>query len=193
MCRVLRVSRSGFYAWQVRSPSERALSDLVLAGRIALIHAVSDSTYGVPRIHLELRDDGILVSRRRVARLMREGSLEGVSRRRSRRGTTVQSAERAAAPDLVGRRFGAVTGPDQVWWSDITYVPTWQGWLYLAVVVDAWSRRIVGWSMRDDLSAQLVVDAVGMTGLNAVWSSPEALPTRQEILAPATWVSSVHG
>src|SRR5215210_1216959 len=161
MCRVLRVSRSGFYAWHVRSPSDRLLSDRVLAGRIASIHAASDSTYGMPRVHAELRDDGILVSRRRVARLMREQGLEGVSRRRGPRATTVQSAERAAAPDLVRRRFGAVSGPDQIWWSDITYVPTWQGWLYLAIVVDAWSRRIVGWSMRDDLSARLVVDAVG--------------------------------
>jgi putative transposase len=161
MCRVLRVSRSGFYAWQVRGVSERAASDLVLAAKIAAIHAESDGTYGTPRVHAELRAHGILVSRRRVARLMAEQGLEGVSRRKRRRSTTTAS-DRPAAPDLVERRFHAATGPDQVWFADITYVPTWEGWLYVALVVDAWSRRIVGWSMREGLEAELVVDALGM-------------------------------
>jgi putative transposase len=162
MCRALRVSRSGFYAWQARGISERAASDIVLAARIAAIHAESDATYGTPRVHAELRANGVRVSRRRVARLMAEQGLEGVSRRRRRRSTTTP-ADRPCAPDLVGRRFDSATGPDRVWFADITYVPTWEGWLYVALVVDAWSRRIVGWSMREGLEAELVVDALGMT------------------------------
>jgi putative transposase len=161
MCRVLRVSRSGFYAWQARGVSERAASDLVLAARIAAIHSESDGTYGTPRVHAELRANGICVSRRRVARLMAEQGLEGVSRRKRRRSTTTPS-DRPAAPDLIERRFGAATRPDQVWFADITYVPTWEGWLYVSLVVDAFSRRIVGWSMREGLEAELVVDALGM-------------------------------
>lgn len=161
MCRALRVSRSGFYAWCSRGICERAASDLVLAAKVAAIHADSDATYGAPRVHAELRAQGIFVSRRRVARLMAEQGLEGVSRRRRRRSTTILS-DRPCAPDLVERRFGAATGPNQVWFADITYVPTWEGWLYVALVVDAWSRRIVGWSMREGLEAELVVDALGM-------------------------------
>jgi putative transposase len=161
MCRALRVSRSGYYAWLARGISQRAASDLVLAARIAAIHAESDATYGTPRVHAELAAQGISVSRRRVARLMAEQGLEGVSRRKRRRSTTV-ATDRPAAPDLVERRFDAATGPDQVWFADITYVPTWEGWLYVALVVDAFSRRIVGWSMREGLQAELVVDALGM-------------------------------
>jgi putative transposase len=164
MCRVLRVSRSGYYAWRRREPCPRRQSDRALAARIAHIHAESDGTYGTPRIHAELADHGVQVSRRRVARLMREQGLEGVSRRR-RRSITKPGGERPAAPDLVGRRFQSATGPNQVWWADITYVPTWQGFLYVALVVDAWSRRIVGWSMRDRAEAALVVDALGMATL----------------------------
>jgi putative transposase len=161
LCRVLRVSRSGLYAWRSRGISQRAASDLVLAARIAAIHADSDGTYGTPRVHAELAASGIRVSRRRVARLMAEQGLEGVSRRKRRRCTTTPT-DRPAAPDLVERRFDAATGPDQVWFADITYVPTWEGWLYVALVVDAFSRRIVGWSMREGLEAALVVDALGM-------------------------------
>lgn len=161
LCGVLRISRSGYYAWQRRGASERSAQDVVLAARISAIHSESDGTYGVPRVHAELRDQGIRISRRRVARLMRELGLEGVSRRK-RRSTTTRG-ERPSAPDLIERRFfDHATGPDQVWYADITYVPTWQGWLYVALVVDAWSRRIVGWSMRDTLEAGLVVDALGM-------------------------------
>jgi len=161
LCRALRVSRSGFYAWQARGISERATSDLVLAARVAAIHAESDGTYGVPRVHAELRAQGQRVSRRRVARLMREQGLEGVSRRRRRRSLTTPST-RPAAPDLVGRRFSQTSRPDELWFADITYVPTWEGFLYVALVVDAFSRRIVGWSMREGLEAELVVDALGM-------------------------------
>ncbi len=128
------------------------------------IHAASDGTYGVPRVHAELAAQGVHTSRRRVARLMAEQGLEGVSRRKRRHSTTTPST-RPAAPDLVLRRFSAASGPNQVWFADITYVPTWEGWLYVALVVDAWSRRIVGWAMREGLEAALVVDALGMATL----------------------------
>lgn len=160
LCRVLRVSRSGFYAWMDREPSARRVADEGLAREVARIHAGSRGTYGAPRIHADLKEAGTRVSRRRVARLMRELGIEGVSRRRRRR-TTIPDQSRPPAPDLIGRDFRA-TGPDQKWFADLTYVPTWEGYLYLAVVMDAWSRRIVGWAMRDDMRAELVVDALGM-------------------------------
>ena len=161
LCRVLRVSRSGYYAWASRGLSDHAASDIALAAQITAIHTESDGTYGTPRISRELRAMDIRVSRRRVGRLMRELGLEGVSRRRRRRSTTT-SVPRPAAPDLVERRFGDVTGPNQLWFADITYVTTWEGFLYVAIVLDAFSRRMIGWSMRDNLEAELVVDALGM-------------------------------
>ena len=159
---MLGVSRAGFYAWQKRPPSQRARSDAALSVHIRAIHAGTDGIYGAPRIHAELADEhGVHVGRKRVARLMRAAGLEGVSRRRFRVGTTTPGGEAPAAPDLVQRDFAA-TRPDELWFADITYVPTWQGWLYLAAVVDACSRYCVGWSMRDDLRADLVYDALGM-------------------------------
>ena len=160
LCRVLRVSRSGFYAWQSRPPAPRLLRDQELARKIAVVHTDSRRTYGSPRVHAELQEAGVRVSRRRIARLMRELGIEGVSRRRRRR-TTIPDPARPPAPDLVERDFTAAA-PDQKWFADLTYVPTWEGFLYLAVVMDAFSRRIVGWSMRDDMKAELVVDALGM-------------------------------
>jgi len=162
LARVLGVSRAGFYAWQRRPHSERARSDEALTRRIAAIHAETDGVYGAPRVHAELADEhGMHVGRKRVARLMRAAGLEGVSRRRFRVGTTTPGGEAPAAPDLVQRDFAA-TRPNELWFADITYVPTWQGWLYLAAVVDACSRYCVGWAMRDDLKADLVYDALGM-------------------------------
>ena len=162
LARVLGVSRAGFYAWQKRPPSERALTDATLTERISKIHDETDGIYGAPRIQAELADEhGVRVGRKRVARLMRAAGLEGVSRRRYRVGTTSPGGEAPAAPDLVQRDFSA-DEPNQLWFADITYVPTWQGWLYLAAVVDACSRYCVGWSMRDDLKADLVYDALGM-------------------------------
>ena len=162
LTRVLGVSRAGFYAWSKRPPSQRARTDAALTKRIAEIHAGTDGIYGAPRIHAELADEhGIRVGRKRVARLMRRAGIEGVSRRRFRVGTTTPGGEATAAPDLVGRDFTAER-PNQLWFADIAYVPTWQGWLYLAAVVDACSRYCVGWSMRDDLQAELVYDALGM-------------------------------
>jgi putative transposase len=145
MCRVLDVSTSGYYAWRKRKPSKRALEDRELLEKIRYFHKKSRGTYGAPRIHRDLIEDGISVSRKRVARLMREAGLEGISRRKKVR-TTVSSKGAQAAPDLVERNFTA-DAPDRLWVSDITYVRTSVGFLYLAVVLDAFSRRIVGWAM----------------------------------------------
>src|SRR4051794_20619131 len=123
MSRLLRVSRSGYYAWRRREPSPRRVSDLALAAQIAEIHDQSDKTYGTPRIYMELCEVGVRVSRRRVARLLRELGRQGVSRRHRRRSTTRPGGALPAAADLVERRFTAASAPNQVWWADITYVP----------------------------------------------------------------------
>jgi putative transposase len=163
LCGVLGVTKAGYYAWRNREPSRRALEDERLNGLICRIFEQSEQTYGAPRIHAELADDyGLRVGKKRVARLMRQLGIEGVSRRGKRRyKTTIPAKEAPAAPDLVRRSFQAA-GPNRLWVADITYVATWEGYLFLACVIDAWSRRIVGWSMRDDLKADLVVDALGM-------------------------------
>jgi putative transposase len=161
LARLLGVSRAGYYAWAGRPPSRRAPADAALARRIEQIHEATDGIYGAPRIHAELADvHAIRVGRKRVARLLRQAGLAGVSKRRSFC-TTTPGGEAPAAPDLVARKFSAKR-PNELWFADITYVPTWQGWLYLAAVVDACSRYCVGWSMRDDLCADLVYDALGM-------------------------------
>jgi putative transposase len=160
MCRVLGVSRSGFHAWERRPPSDRALADAWLAGRIAVIHRESRGTYGARRVHAALRQQTIAVGRKRVERLMRTRRLSGtVPRKRAR--TTIRVPGVRPASDLVGRDF-APSAPNQLWVADIKYIPTTAGWLYLAAVVDCFSRRVVGWSMRDDLRAELVVDALEM-------------------------------
>jgi putative transposase len=163
LCGVLGVTRAGYYAWRQRKLCKRSLEDERLSALIAGIFEQSEQTYGVPRIHAELADDhGVRVGRKRVARLMRRLGIEGVSRRGKRRyKTTIPATEAPSAPDLVRRSFQA-SGPNRLWVADITYVATWEGYLFLACVIDAWSRRIVGWSMRDDLKAELVVDALGM-------------------------------
>ena len=162
LCSVLGVTRAGFYAWRQRGPSRRALGDAELAALIGRVFVESLETYGAPRVHAELREThGVRVGRKRVARLMRQLELEGISRRGKRRRTTIPDPAAAPAPDLVGRRFTAAR-PNELWLADITYLPTREGWLFLALVLDAFSRRIVGWSMRDDLKAELVVDALGM-------------------------------
>lgn len=160
MARSLGVSRSGYYAHAGRKPCARDRSDAELTKRIAAIHATSKGTYGAPRIHAELADDGIAVGRKRVERLMRVAGLQGVSRRRFVT-TTVRNDRVRPAKDLVDRNFYA-DAPNVLWVADITYVPSWAGFLYLAVVLDAFSRRIVGWAMGHDLKAQLVVDAMNM-------------------------------
>ena len=161
MCRVLGVSRSGFYAWLQRPPSQRARRDAELSRRIQEIHAESRGTYGSPRIHAELvQGDQEHVSRKRVARLMRDQDLEGVTRRRRRR-TTIRDDSSQPAPDLLQRDFSAL-GPNRVWVADITYIPTDRGFLYLAVVLDAWSRRVVGWHMARHLKTEIVLSALSM-------------------------------
>lgn len=161
MCRVLGVSTSGYYAWRSRPACPRSLADAVLTCTITTIHRGSRGTYGAPRIAAELRDDyRIFCSKKRVARLMVKAGIQGVHRRR-RVKTTRPEKTAAPAPDLLERNFGAIE-PDQKWVADITYVPTWSGFLYLAVVLDCFSRRVVGWCMRDDLSTQLVLDALEM-------------------------------
>jgi putative transposase len=160
MCRLLGVSTSGYYAWQDRPPSARSAADAVLLEHIREAHAQSYGTYGAPRLHAELAAKGILVGRKRVARLMRAAGLAGVSRRKGPRTTRRREGARPA-PDLVERNFTAER-PDQLWVADITYVPTWAGFLYLAVVLDAFSRRVVGWAMATHLRTQLVLDALEM-------------------------------
>jgi len=162
MCRILGVSPSGYYAWVKRPTSARALMDIALTAEIRAAHAASKGTYGAPRLQVDLVEAGIRVSRKRVARLMRNAGLVGVSRRKS---TVKIVRDRARqAPDLVDRDFTA-DQPNKLWVADITYIPTWAGFLYLAVVLDAFSRRIVGWSMATTLHMQVVLDALNM----ALW------------------------
>jgi putative transposase len=164
LCRLLRVSRSGFYAWARRPPSARVLSDEVLTEQIREFHTASRSTYGAPRINDDLRDAGVFVGTKRVARLMRAAGLQGVHRR-SWRHATRQNPAGIPAADLLDRDFTA-DAPDQKWVADVTYVPTVAGWLYLAIVLDVFSRRIVGWSIDTHRKTQLVCDAVRMAILN---------------------------
>jgi putative transposase len=160
MGRLLGVSPSGYYAWHRRSPSVRAMADAALSGRIRAIHEHSRGTYGSPRVRAELAAEGQAASRKRVARLMQDAGLAGISRRR-RFATTTRDRQARPAPDLVDRNFAA-SGRDQLWVADITYIPTWSGFLYLAVVLDAWSRRVVGWAMATHLRTELVLEALNM-------------------------------
>jgi putative transposase len=163
MCRVLGVSSSGYYAWRRRAPCARSCADQALTERIEAIHERSRGTYGVPRVHAELGALGVRVGRKRVARLMRGAGLAGVSRRKSVR-TTQRRQDARPTPDLVDRNFTA-EAPDRLWVADITYVPTWAGFLYLAVALDAFSRRVVGWAMALHLRTELVLGALDM----ALW------------------------
>ncbi len=161
MCRLLGVSRSGFYAWVQRPMSQRQRRDLELTGTICAIHRRSRETYGAPSIHAELADDyGIHIGRKRVARLMRQNGLRGATLRKYV--VTTQSDPEAEKPiDLVERRFFA-DAPDQLWVADMTYVPTWSGWLYLAMVLDVYSRKVVGWAMDTNMRTELILDALQM-------------------------------
>ena len=159
-CRVLGVSPSGYYAWLSRPRSARCVIDEALLERIRAIHRESRGTYGAPRIHAELVDEGWRIGRKRVARLMREAGLFGVSRRKWI-STTQRRPDARPAPDLVARDFTA-DRPDQLYVADITYVPTWAGFLFLAVVLDACTRRVVGWAMANHLRTEIVLDALNM-------------------------------
>jgi putative transposase len=163
LCRALGVSPSGYYAWRDRPPSAREVRNQRLLERMREIHTFSRQTYGRPRIYAELRDEGWRVNHKRVGRLMALEGLQGASRRKKWR-TTKRDKDARPAPDLVDRNFAA-DRPDQLWVADITYVPTWSGFLYLAVVVDACSRRVVGWSMESHLRTTLVLQALNM----ALW------------------------
>jgi putative transposase len=163
LCSTLGVSRAGYYAWKQRPASARQRRDGELTAQIGQIHAESQGTYGWPRIHAELRHRGVRVSRKRVARLMRASGLSGLVRRRKGK-TTIRVPGVATAPDLVRRDF-APSAPNRLWVADLTEIATWEGKLYLAVVVDAFSRRCVGWAMADHMRAELVVEALEM----AIW------------------------
>jgi putative transposase len=169
MSRVLGVSRSGYHDWSVREPAVRTVENEALTARIKEIHAMSDEIYGAPKIHAELRDAELIehdprwarAGKNRVARLMRASGIRGVSRRRSFTVTTERNKKDRPAPDLVKRAFVA-DRPNQLWVADITYVPTWAGFVYLAVVIDAWSRRVVGWQIGEQMTADLVINALNM-------------------------------
>src|ERR1700722_713485 len=161
MARVLKVSASGYYAWRSRPVSARATADAGLTRHIRTIHAGSHATYGAPRVHAELKADGLSVGRKRIARLMRVAGIAGVSRRRSAPITTRPAANHHPASDLVRRNFMAER-PNELWVAQIPFPPTLGGFLYLAVVLDAWSRRIVGWAFSADLKTRVVLDALDM-------------------------------
>jgi transposase InsO family protein len=160
-CELLEVSRSAFYDWHGHCPSARMLDDEILGERIAEIHAESRGTYGWPRVYAQLRREGFHVGRKRVARIMRQRGLIGRCKRKWTK-TTFSDPE-AVAVDLLKRAFGPGTVElDRVYVGDITYVWTWEGWLYLATVIDLASRRVVGWAMADHMRAELVCDALAM-------------------------------
>jgi len=161
MCRHLQVSPAGYYAWRCRPPSARQLADASLTETIKAIHERSRRTYGAPRVHAELAlDHHIACGRKRVARLMRHAGLEGVHRRR-RQGLTRRDPYAVSADDLVERAFRP-TEPNRLWVADVTQERSWEGWVYLAVVIDAFSRRVVGWAMADHLRTELVLEALNM-------------------------------
>jgi len=160
LCRVLGIARSAYYAWTRRGVSARVQADAALAARIAAAHARSRGTYGTPRVHDALRAAGVRTSRRRVARLMRAGGLVGCRRHRRTRTTVVDVVRRHAA-NVVARDFAAPTH-DRLWLGDLTFVPTGEGWRYLALLLDAHSRRVIGWAMADHLRTALALDALVM-------------------------------
>lgn len=163
LCRVLKVSRSAYYDWKDRPLSKRARENAALTEKIREIHDRSRQIYGYPRVHAELRALGMRCSRKRVARLMRQAGLRGCLRARKKR-TTRRAPHATPAADLVNRNFTAAA-PDRVWTADITYVHTREGFLYLAFILDIYSRKVVGWSMASHLRTELVVDALEM----ALW------------------------
>jgi putative transposase len=165
--RTLKVSKSGYYGWRERPPSARAKADAALSERIERIHTDSRGTYGAPRIHFELHDLGVRCARKRVARLMRELGLFGCGGR-SRPRTTRKSAATehlVEVPELVKRNF-TPRAPDRLWVADITYIRSWEGWLYLSLVLDTFSQKVVGWSMAKHLKTELVLDALNMAIYN---------------------------
>lgn len=161
MCKTLKVSASGFYGWLQRPVGQRQQANAVLITHIRAAFLASDETYGMPRIRAELADAGIIASRKRIARLMRIEHMRGVSRRRSFCLTTERDVRHRPAPDLVNRLFVA-TDINQLWVADMTYIPTWTGFLYLAMVIDVYSRKVVGWAFGERMTAELVIEALNM-------------------------------
>jgi transposase InsO family protein len=161
MCRVLAVSRSGYYAWRKRPTSARKMADQELSQQIKEIHQQSRQTYGSPCIQAELAENGVNCGQKRVARLMRQEELWAKQSRKFRVTTTDSAHPYPVAPNLLDQDFSA-SRPNEKWLTDITYIPTAEGWLYLAVVMDLYSRRIVGWAMRDSLERHLVIAALQM-------------------------------
>jgi putative transposase len=161
MCRVLAVSRSGYYAWRQRPTSLREMADQVLSQHIKEIHQQSRDTYGSPRIHAELAENGVSCGHNRVARLMRDEELWAKQKRKFKVTTTDSAHDYPVAPNRLNQDFTA-SRPNEKWLADITYIPTAEGWLYLAGVMDLYSRRIVGWAMSDSLQRQLVMAALHM-------------------------------
>ncbi len=172
MCRVLQVSASGFYEWDGRAPSQRSVDNDKLTGLIRQSFSASDGTYGSRRVWCDLREWGHCVSLNRVARLMAVAGLVARRKRRRRPGDSAESTQHTIAPNLLQRQFEADV-PNRRWLADFTYIWTAEGWLYLAVVLDLFSRRVVGWSMKDEMTSQLVIDAL----LMAIWrrGSPKEL------------------
>jgi putative transposase len=160
LCRIVGVAVSGFYAWLRRRPGRRREGDRRVSERIGAIFAASQRTYGSPRVHAELRAEGVRIGRKRVARLMREGGLAVARRRRTPR-TTDGRHDHPVTPNLLDRKFTA-DRPDAVWLADLSHIPTGEGWLYLAAIKDLATREIVGWSMADHLRAELACDALRM-------------------------------
>lgn len=158
LCEALGVSRSGFYAWQRHAPSARVQTDLALSERIRHLHARSRGSYGSPRLHRDLVEEGVRCGRHRVARLMRQGGLRGAQKRRFRPRTTDSRHSRPVHPNRLAA-LPAVTRPNEAWVTDLTYIPTQEGWLYLAAFMDVGSRRIAGWALRDSLHTDVVLEA----------------------------------
>jgi putative transposase len=160
-CELFEVSRAAFYQRRKATPSRRALGDAELTAKITDVHAEANGTYGSPRVHAELVHRGVACGRRRVRRLMRLAGLEGRSKKRWRK-TTVADPEAERARDLIRRHFGPTTELDRRYVGDITYIATWEGWAYLATVIDLASRRVVGWALADHMRTELVTDALEM-------------------------------
>jgi putative transposase len=161
LCETLKVSTSGYYDWRDRPLSQRAKANVSLSERIVQAHQASDETYGMPRIRAELADTGVVASRKRIAHLMRSMHIQGVSRRRAWCVMTERKERQRPAPDLVKREFVA-KDINQLWVADMTYIPTWEGFLYLAVVTDVFSRKVVGWAFGVQMTADLVIMALNM-------------------------------
>lgn len=160
MCRVLQVSRSGYYAWRTRPQSQRAQQDVQLVEQIRRVHQDSGETYGSPRIRAELVEEGVCIGRKRVARLMRTAGISARVPRRFQR-TTDSNHDLPTADNVLDRDFTA-SNPNEAWVTDITYVRTWEGWLYLAVIIDLFSRRVVGWAIDDHMRTELITEALRM-------------------------------